>query len=221
MKLHRLHRILGLALFLLVVNSAATGMLRANARWWYWKDRPPRQQAVSLSPPTVGMERLFSVLGGMPIRRVELKPLAGKTVYLVECQNPERPYVLVDASSGGILSPLTAESAVEVARAFVDRREQVVLTEWLPSYAPRKGNGPRPVWRVVFGDASRTEVVVDQETGAVLTMLDRGRRFGLWVVKLHELDFFNCSRPALTLLGLGVTFLAITGLTLGLRGKGR
>lgn len=221
MKLRRLHRILGLALFLLVVNSAATGLLRANARWWYWKDRPPRRQTVSLSPPTVGTERLFSVLGGIPIRRVELKPLAGKTVYLIERQNQEKPWVLVDASSGEILSPLTAEMAVEVARAFVDRHEQVALTESLPSYTPRKGSGSRPVWRVVFGDASRTEVVVDRDAGAVLSVLDRGRRFGIWVVKLHELDFFNSSRPALTLLGLGVTFLAITGLTLGLRDKGR
>lgn len=221
MKLRRLHRVLGLALFLLIGSSAATGLLRANARWWYWKDRSPRQEGASLSSPVIGVERLFSLSKGTPIRRVELKPLAGKVVYLVERQDSGRSYLMVDASSGEVLSPLSTETAVEIARAFVGLREPVVRTEAVPSYALRKGNGPRPAIRVLFGDALRTEVFVDQETGAVLALLDRGRRFGLWVAKLHELDFFNGSRPALTLLGLGITFLAMTGLTLGLRGKGR
>lgn len=219
MKLRRLHRALGIALFVLIANAAVTGLLRANARWWYWKDRPPRQLAARLSPPDVGLREVFAAVPERSIRWVELTSLAGKTVYLVEYQSQKPSSVLVDASSGAILSPLNKELAVEIARAFVDPGERVLRTEALPSYTPRQGSSPHPAWRVLFGDAAQTEVFVDRDTGAMLTVLDRGRRFGLWVVKLHELDFAGGSRAALTCLGVGVLLMTMTGVTLAIRGR--
>jgi uncharacterized iron-regulated membrane protein len=65
-----------------------------------------------------------------------------------------------------------------------------------------------------FDDQRKTEVFVDQETGEVLSVLDNGKRFGLWVSKLHELDFLGMSRAALTILGLAIIFLSVAGLFL-------
>ena len=41
MKLRALHRAFGIILFFFLVNASVTGVLRANAKWWYWKDRKP------------------------------------------------------------------------------------------------------------------------------------------------------------------------------------
>lgn len=222
MKLRGFHRLFGLTLFVFVINSAVTGLLRANARWWYWNDRLAKESAARLASPAISIEQVFARFPDTAIARIELKLLAGKPAYLIEGQRQGKKLsVLVDAVSGQVISPVSRERAIEIAEVFVPEQTAVAAAEDLPSYLPRKGNGPRPAIRVLFEDARKTEVFVDQDSGAVLTILDRGRRFGMWVVRLHELDFAGASRAVLTLLGLGVSFLAVTGVSLALGGRRR
>jgi hypothetical protein len=218
-RLRKFHRFLGLVLFLLIFNSALTGILRANAKWWYWKDKPSYLSATALQVPGIGIERLFEITRSYfqketPISRVELKQLLGKPVYLIEGQGKEKKFILIHANSGEVLSPIDAESATQIARQFVPEQTPLVVAEPIESYKARKATTARPAYRILFGDKAKTEVVLDRENGDVLALLDRGRRFGLWIVKLHELDFAGMSRNALTVFGLGIITLSLTGLSL-------
>ena len=223
MKLRNFHRTLGLCVFIFLLNSAITGLLRANAKWWYWKDRPAKAETVSLLPPAVSVEEVFNIYGAKFPRsqlcRIEFKSLLGKPVYLLETNDSLGKYILMDADSGKILSPINLDLAIDVARLFVSENDKVALSESLPSFKGRKTNEARPVFRILFKDASETEVLVDQETAQPIVVLDRGRRLGLWIVKLHELDFAGISRWALTLSGAAIVILSLTGFVLGLKTK--
>ena len=219
MRVGKFHRILGLVLFFLIFNSALTGIFRANARGWYWKDKPSRLPEMSLETPGIGVERLFEISRSVlqnetQISRVELKRIGGIPVYLIEGQGKERKYLLIHAHSGEALSPIDEEFAIQIARQFVSEQTPLVAAKPLESYNARKAAGARPAYQIIFGDKPRTEVVLDRETGDVLELLDNGRRFGLWVVKFHDLDFAGMSRNALTIFGLGVIALSLTGLVL-------
>lgn len=225
MRVRKFHRFLGLVLFFLLFNSTLTGILRANAKKWYWKDRPSHLPVMSLETPGIVVERLFEISRSVlqneiQLSRVELKRIGGIPVYLIEGQGKERKYLLIHAHSGEILSPIDGEFAIQIARQFVPEQTPLVAAKPLRSYKARKAAGGRPAYQILFGDKLRTEVVLDRETGDVLALLDNGRRFGLWVVKFHELDFAGMSRNALTVFGLGVIVLSLTGFILANPGTG-
>ncbi|MBI3316485.1 MAG: PepSY domain-containing protein, partial [Candidatus Omnitrophica bacterium] len=188
MKLRNFHRLLGLFLFLFILNASLSGVFRANAKWWYWKDRPAKKEAAFLAPPTVDFEEAFKIYQSRfpegQILQIELKSLLGKPVYLFQTDRPQAKYVLMSAASGEILSPIGLELAIQIARSFVNKSDALALSENLPSFKARKANEPRPVFRIVFRDTLKTEIFVDQETAQPILILDRGRRFGLWIVKL-------------------------------------
>lgn len=218
------HRRLGLGLCAFLLTASATGVLRAHAKWLYWKERPAKEKAVPLALPRVGIERPFEasreVFGpAAPVERVELKQLAQEPFYVVAVGGAEKETLLVDAASGRIIRRIGSDMAVRIARPFVGKEGNVVRTEEIASFRARKAAGGRPVHRVLFDDPARTEIFVDQQTGEVVSVLDRGRRFGLWVARVHELDFGGMGGPALTLLGLGTWALALAGLRLGFPGK--
>ena len=219
MRVRKFHCFLGLVLFFLLFNSALTGIFRANAKWWYWKDKPSRLPEMSLETPGIGVERLFEISRSVlqnetQISRVELKRIGGIPVYLIEGRGKEIKYLLIHAHSGEALSPIDGEFAIQIARQFVPEQTPLVAAKSLESYKARKAAGARPAYQIIFGDKPRTEVVLDRETGDVLELLDNGRRFGLWIVKFHDLDFAGMSRNALTIFGLGVITLSLTGLVL-------
>ena len=222
MKLRSLHRVLAFALFAFVLSSAVTGVLRANARALYWKERPARDTSPPLTHPGVDVAGLFHLLEnrfpeGAQVQHLELKRLSGRQVYVAEMQGSGARRILVDAASGEVLSPIGEDLAVEIARGFAPENAGVAALESIPAFHARKAREKRPAFRVRFNDALGTEVFVDRETGAPLAVLDRGRRFGLWIVKLHELDFAGLSQAALTVSGISLVVLTLTGLGLGLR----
>jgi len=224
MKARTFHRLLGLALFAFILNASVTGVLRANAKWLYWKDRPFRQKPVALTAPSVGIGLVFEVSQEVfgpetRIGRVELKLLAQKPFYLVAADGPGKKVLLVDATSGQIIPRIDPEMAVQIAKSFVGEQGHVDQIEEIAAFRARKASEARPVYRILFDDPTRTEVFVDQRTGESVSILDRGRRFGLWVARFHELDFSGMSQIALTLLGLGLCALTLVGVRLGLGGK--
>ena len=125
----------------------------------------------------------------------------------------------MDAASGEILSPIQLDSAVKIARSFVDEKEEIALTEGLPSFKARRTGEARPVFRILFKDAVKTEIFVDQDTGETLLVLDQGRRLAIGVNRLHELDFAGLSRLLLSVLGTAIVVLSCTGFFLSLPKK--
>jgi uncharacterized membrane protein YkoI len=217
--MRKFHRWLGLALFVFLVNAAATGALRANAKALYWKDHTKPPAAAALVEPAVGvgdaMRRFGERFEGVPVTRVELKNFRGGAVYRIEGSlGKKKTAAVLDAASGAWLS-FDETAARDIAASSMEGK--IAGVEKLSGYKARKMSEPRPAFKVVFADARKTEVFVDAETGETLNVLDDGKRFGLLVNRLHELDFRGLGAPALTALGLLVVVLSMTGLFLGWR----
>lgn len=227
MKLIRsFHRFLGLALFIFVLVAAFSGVMRANAMLLYWKERPAKTEMASLTHPAMGIGQVLNAARdyfpkGTGIKRIELKFLLGNEVYLAESDSQEKRRLLFNAQTGAVMSPLSMDLAAKLGRAYVKDDAKVGMIERLAFYKARKAKTARPVFHIQFKDAAKTEVFIDEESGDVITVLDNGRRFGMWMIKLHEWDFAGISHLSLTFTGCGIIVLSLTGLSLGLRFKRR
>ncbi|HUR57145.1 MAG TPA: PepSY domain-containing protein [Opitutaceae bacterium] len=218
MKLRLFHRALGLTLLLFVLNVSATGMLRANAKWLYWKDRPPLHPPAALEAPQIPWADIFEIAkaqGGIEpaVRRAELRSFFGKTVYFAELQNKKK--LLIDAATGETVL-IDAAKAEEIAADYMPPAAKPSSVERVEGYRARRISEPRPAWKIRYADDLQTEIYVDRESGEALSVMDRGRRFSVWVNRLHELDFLGASRWFLLALGLGLSGISLTGLALAL-----
>lgn len=99
----------------------------------------------------------------------------------------ERRPILIDLNDWEVASPLTADAAAQIARAYTAGsprvRERILVTEESPEY-----RGPLPAWRVAFEDAEGLAVYVAADTARVTA-----RRSDLWRVydalwALHIID---------------------------------
>lgn len=218
--LRTFHRILGLLLFLFVINAAATGVLRANAKKLYWKERVSHEKRISMSIPAVSIKQIFELCNHrFKISRIELKSFLGKSAYLVSGEKKQR--VLIDGETAELLSPLSKEMAIRVAQGYVEEDKKVISVINLPNYKVRKSVEVYPVYKITFDDNRKTEVIVDQESGNVIMVLDNGRRFGMWVSRLHELDFAGWSDISLTFIGISIIVLSMTGFVMGIKLKSK
>lgn len=114
----------------------------------------------------------------------------GRPVYRIRHQRGYRikPYLLVDARTGEVLSPIAGDEAVQVAaRALpAGRAAPVAGVDLLPRGDHYMFWGSYhledfPVWRVRFADPARTFVYVGRETGRVYATADRTARVATWI----------------------------------------
>jgi uncharacterized iron-regulated membrane protein len=222
MQVRKFHRILGLVLFLFLLNVAITGVMRAHAKALYWTDRPSSEK-IELAAPKLDPEKAFEVFKNefgkdAVINRFELRSFAGKSFYLVEGESAGKKKTLVDATTGEIASPVKEADVILAAKNYVDEKTNFVVHQ--PSPFKYKRIGPAQlVWRVRFEDNLNTEIIIDPQTGDVLSVLDNGRRFAMWVARLHELDFLNAGKWFLLVLGAAILSLSFAGLFLSLPAK--
>lgn len=129
---------------------------------------------------------LASLLPEAPMRLTYERDVLGRAVALAEFDGA-RP-ILIDARDGALLSPLAADAAAEIARAYVAEAPEVREVREVATGSPEY-RGPLPAWRVVFDDAEGLAVYVAADTGRVAA-----RRSDLWRVydtlwALHIMDW--------------------------------
>ncbi len=217
MRLRQFHLWCGVILSAGILLSAFTGTMRANATTLYWKSRPPRLEPVTLTRPAVEIAAVFDKLQSSgwqagAVRQIELGAFLGRPVYRIESSNETDSLRMVDAGTGEMLSPLDLATARRAAALYVPEGTDIREENFLPDFLPRKAIRARPAYRFLFQDPAATEVFIDRDTGETLYVLDRGRRFGMWMIRLHELDFGGLHQPGLTFLGIGTILLTFSGL---------
>ncbi|MGH8629955.1 MAG: PepSY domain-containing protein [Burkholderiales bacterium] len=125
--------------------------------------------------------------------------------------------VLVDATSGGLLSPLPQSAAEAIARADYQGDGAFAGTDWVETPALEYRGRDLPLWRVRFNDRIHTTVYVSPATGAIAA-----RRNDLWRVfdfvwMLHIMDYqgredFN--HPLLVTAAATALLFVFTGLVM-------
>lgn len=123
---------------------------------------------------------------------------------------------LVQAAAKLMDAPLIGGEMLQREDAYYYRREAHTQIGGMPR--------PLPVMRLYYGDAARTWVHIDPDTGMVLGELDRTQRIRRWLFAfLHSWDLpvLLASRPlwdmALIFLSLGGLALSATGVIIGVR----
>lgn len=222
-KRSKLHRYIGLVLLPFLVVSALTGFFRANHKW-FWKEDYKKvkntRYSYTLDVPAVSMDSLFRIVrdeAGVDaaITEIRFRKEAGRLFYDVRLRG-HHP-LLIDAANGKVLSPITAELAVTLASQYVKdnpEMKSIVLNE---HYRTRKEHKLRQVYVVSYKDALNTQILLDKYNGEIEEEIDNNLKFGFWMVKLHDYDFWNSKRAILSFAGLGLTAVALTGFYLWIK----
>jgi hypothetical protein len=138
-----------------------------------------------------------------------------------------KPYLVVDARSGEVLSPISPEQATRAARVAVGPVPVVEGVELLPRGDHYMFYGVYhleefPIYRVRFDDRNATAVYLGRETGAVYATANRVTRITTWLGTVPHWLYFMWlyERMALwtwmNLILPGVAaVIALTGMVLG------
>jgi hypothetical protein len=206
-----------------LIISALTGFFRANHKW-FWKEgyKKVKNQSYdyALSVPKVPLDSIFSLAGkqfadSITILDVSLRKEISRSFYEVRLK--DKPPLLLDADNGKVLSPITPALAEKLATQYVAAGMPIKAIRRDDEYRTRKEKKLRPVYVIEFADNLNTQILLDVNTGAIEEEVDDNLRFGFWMVKLHDYDFWTLKRALLSFAGLGLTIVGFTGLYLWLR----
>ena len=147
--------------------------------------------------------------------RISLKPVMGKTFYVVS--TPGKHY-LVNPQTGSVDSPLDEQSAREIARYHFAGEAQITNAMLITSNPPMEIKTRQlPLWRVDFDDRFATTFYIDPYKGSLVTRRHQYWRIFDFLWMLHIMDYEDRSdahnRLLIAAQVAGLTF-AVSGLWL-------
>ncbi len=176
--------------------------------------------AIELTANTVSLADAVEVSGVAP-QLAEARQVAKRPVWYIEGSDKK---LLIDARSGEIISPLSQQTATDLAKmAYAGAGDFLDATFY--EQPPREYGRPGPVWRIDLGAKDAASFYVDATTGdvrAVRTLLWRVFDFmwGLHIMDWSTRENFNSWWIKMTaslavmffLAGLGLSILRVTSM---------
>lgn len=123
------------------------------------------------------------------VTQVSLRALPGisKQVYEVTSQGRK---VLLDASSGEQLSPLSQDVVQSLARSYYAGKGELASVTLIERDAPLEiQTRPLPLWRADFNDWLETSLYISPDTGALATRRHRFWRWFDFLWMFHIMDY--------------------------------
>lgn len=207
------HRWLGIALGVLFVVWFASGVVMIYARM---PELAPAERLARLAPIDFAAVRVAPGAVAAEANRLTLTTLAGRPVYRAGEGGTQKT---IYADTGEALSPLSAEQALRIARAFAGgasvRHETRLADADQWTFGVR---GQMPLHRVAVADADGTRLYVAERSGeVVMKTTASGRRWGFLGAVLHWAYFAPFRRQsalwsgAITWVSLAATVMALAG----------
>lgn len=214
---YRIHRTVAIIVVPLILISAITGFFRANHKW-YWEDgykKKKHQTHFSIGKELFSISTLTQKIDSFSkkknqFEKIIIKPENENLYYEIITESKEK--YLVEAYTGRIISPLSQELAADFAVQYVREKPKVKSCELLQDYIPRKEKEIKSVYKVEFSNEVHSQIFLDYHTGEIIEDVDDNRQFGMWMVRLHDYDFFNSKRGITSMVGISVILLALSGL---------
>lgn len=214
---YRIHRTVAIIVVPLIFISAITGFFRANYKW-YWEDGYKKKKYPSdfaIAKELIPIDRLTHTIDSISKHKNQYQEINIKTeneILYYELTTTSKEKYLAEAYTGKIVSPLSVELASEIAVQYVKEKPKVKSCELLENYIPRKEKEIKSVYRVEFDNAIHSQIFLDSYTGEIIEDIDDNRQFGMWIVRLHDYDFFDSKRGITSIVGISVILLALSGL---------
>lgn len=149
------------------------------------------------------------------VERVELRTLEDHPAY--EIAVAKASPVLVDATTGALLSPINKAMATRIAARDFLGRGRVKHASLISDKPPIEFRGTLPVWQISFDDLDLTNVYVSATTGKVLARRTETWRMYDFLWSLHIMDYRdreNFNNPLIVSAALLALTLAISGLVM-------
>lgn len=152
-------------------------------------------------------------LGG-GVAEIRLQAWQGRPVYNV--YRSDWSSSLVDARTGERLTPISRETAIEIARADYAGDPEIEAVEFFeePTGEYRR---PGSAWRISFADGEGTRLYVSPDTGLVMARRNNDWRFFDFFWMLHIMDYEereNFNNPLLITASLFGLLTVLAGLLL-------
>lgn len=209
-----LHKWFGLILGLQFVLWSISGAMMALIDHHQVSAEHSVREPAALTAPAdaLPLARVAQAVGG-PILGLRLKALGDGFVY--EARTPSG-VTLIDARSGRQV-PIDAARAGALAVAAFSGPEPVASVRKVEKADLETRKLPLPLWRVEFGDAERTTLLVSSTTGEVLAR--RNNSWRLWDVfwMIHIMDYTgreSFNHPLIITVASGVAWLVLSGVIL-------
>ena len=194
-KLHRyLGPIIGIQLLLWTVSGAFFSF--NSIRSVRGEDRVRTPRVVDLAQSTLPSAWLTpevrKVIGERPVVAAHARTMLDQPVLELEYhQGEETAYVLVDLSSGQVLSPIDEKTARRIALSDYDGTASVDSSELVSSttaHSEYRGK-ELPAWRIQLNDDRKTAIYVSANRGQVTARRNRQWRWFDWFWMLHTMDY--------------------------------
>jgi uncharacterized iron-regulated membrane protein len=220
---YKVHLVVGMIFFPFLVISTLTGFFRANYKW-FWKENYKKVKNHSINKavtaPALHLGKLLDSLqtankAGLAITEVKLRSESGHLLYDIRTHKGKP--LLIDAMTGRSLSPLSLSMAQDFAMQYVNAGMKIISAKEESAYITRKDKKEKAVYVFEFDDPLHTSIYIDKASGEIEEEVDDNLKFGFWMVKLHDYDFFGSKRFILSFAGAGLFILSLTGFYLWLR----
>ena len=196
---YRIHRTIAIIVVPLLVISTATGFFRANQKW-YWEDGYKKKKHTSdfsVSKELIPVYRLTQTIDSLSKKKNRYQAITiqseNEMLYYQFTTTSKEKY-LAEAYTGKVVSPLNSQLASDFAVQYVKENPKVISCQLLMNYIARKGKERKPVYKIEFDNEVHSQIYLDYYTGEIIEDIDDNRKFGLWMIRLHEYDFFDFKR---------------------------
>jgi hypothetical protein len=214
---YRIHRTIAIIVLPLLLISITTGFFRANQKW-YWEDGYKRKKhppAISIEKELIPVKSLVEKVDSISQKKNKFQEISlqaeNEALYYKLITTSKGRY-LVEAYTGTVVSPLSSKLASAFALQYVKEKPAVKSVELLKKYIARRGKEIKPAYKVMFDNDVHSEIYLDYYTGEIIEDIDDNRQFGMWVLRLHEYDFFDSKRSITSMVGISMLLLSFSGL---------
>jgi hypothetical protein len=214
---YRIHRTIAIIVLPLFLISITTGFFRANQKW-YWEDgykKKKHQSTISIEKELIPVRSLVEKIDSVSQKKNKFQEISiqaeNEGLYYKLTTTSKEKY-LVEAYTGKLVSPLSNQLAADFALQYVKEKPVVKSAEFIEKYMARRGKDVKPAYKVVFDNDVHSEIYLDYYTGEIIEDIDDHRQFGIWVLRLHEYDFFDSKRGITSMVGISMLLLSFSGL---------
>lgn len=214
---YKIHKIIAILVVPVFIIATITGFFRAHQKL-YWEDgykKKKQSASFSIQQELVSINTITRNIDSISKQKnkfeeILLKAENEKLYYKILTSKKDK--YLIDAINGTIVSPISQELAKDFAKQYVKDNKQIISCELIENYMARKAKEPKPAYKIAFNNTAHSEIYLDTETGDIIEDYDDNRAFGIWVMRLHEYDFFNSKKSITTIVSIIMMLLAVSGL---------
>lgn len=213
---YKIHKTIAIIVVPLFIIATITGFFKANQKL-YWEDgykKKKQEASFKVQKDLYSIKAITQNIDSITKQKNKFEEIilrSDNDILYYKLSTKKAKY-LVDAISGNIVSPINETLAKDFAKQYVKDNKLIMSCELLKNYKGRKAKEAKPTYKVTFNNSVHSEIYLDVDTGDIIEDIDDNRTFGIWVMRLHEYDFFDSKKGITTIVCVAMMLLSFSGI---------